>query len=76
MKLRMSKHFEDRVQDRGLNIDHVKKAIKEPDNKENIREGRFKVEKKIEGKTIRVVYYKEGFRDKKNHFILVTAYYL
>jgi hypothetical protein len=61
--------------ERGIQIDHVKKAIRDPDSKNTVFEGRTKVSKKIGSKTIVVIYWKDGFRDKEE-YILSTAYYL
>ena len=62
--------------ERGIQIEHVKKAVSDPDLKKTVFEGRIKVQKKIGSKTIVVIYWKEGFRDKKNEYIISTAYYL
>jgi hypothetical protein len=62
--------------ERGVQIDHVKKAIRNPDKKENVFEGRIRVIKKIGQKTIVVVYWRDEFRDKKDEYIISTAYYL
>jgi len=76
MILKFPNHFQERMLERGINIDHLKKAIKNPDSSKNVFEGRVEVTKKVEGKTIKVIYYKEGFRDRKNEYIIITAYYL
>ena len=75
-KLRLTAHFQERKVERGININHVKKAIQEPDNKGDTYEDKMWVEKRVDNKTIKVIYCKEGFRDKLNQFIVVTAYYL
>ena len=62
--------------ERGINIDHVKLAMREPDQKKTMFEGRIRVTKKIGKKTIEVIYSKEAFRDKKEEYMLITAYYL
>ena len=76
MILKFPNHFQERMLERGINIDHLTKAIKNPDSSKNVFEGRVEVTKKVEGKTIKVIYYKEGFRDRKNEYIIITAYYL
>ena len=76
MRLKFSLHCQFRIPERGIKIDHIKKAIKEPDTKQNAFEGRIKVQKKIDGKIIKVVYFKDKFKDKKEEYIIVTAYYL
>ena len=76
MHLKFPPHCQSRISERGINIDHVKKAITEPDNKKNLFEGRIQVNKKIGSKTIEVVYFKSAFRDKKEEYIIITAYYL
>jgi hypothetical protein len=36
----------------------------------------MKARKKYGQKTLEVVYFKEGFRDRKDEYIVVTGYYL
>ena len=62
--------------ERGIQIEHVKKAIRNPDLKKLVFEGRTKVQKKIGLRTIVVIYWRDGFRDKKDEYIISTAYYL
>jgi hypothetical protein len=76
MNLRLTSHFKDRLVERDISFDHVKKAMKEPDIRVSAEEGKMRAIKKIGTKTIEVVYFKEGFRDKKDEYVLVTAYYL
>ena len=78
MNLKFPLHFQYRLIERGIDVDHVKKAVRSPDSKEETFEGRIRVRKKIEGvdKEIEVIYFKEQFRDKKEEYIVVTAYYL
>ena len=76
MQLKLTRHFQDMMSYRGISIDHVKKAIMSPDEKEDVYDNKIKVTKKIGGKTIEVIYCKEGFRDKNNEYLVITAYYL
>lgn len=75
MNLKFPLHFQDRMFQRQIDVDHVKKAIRSPDTKENSFEGRIKITKKIDHRTITVIYFKEGFIDRKNDYIIITAYY-
>ena len=68
-------HFQGRMAERGIDIDHVKQAIERPDEKKPNPQG-IKVRKKIGEKTIEVVYSEEKFRDKHGHCLLITAYYI
>ncbi len=76
MKLKFSLHFQERIIERSLNVDHVKAAIRNPDTSEATFEGRRRVTKSIDDKKIEVVYFNEGFRDRKEEYIIITAYYL
>lgn len=76
MKLKLTRHFQDMMQHRGINLDHVKKALSDPDETGKSHGNVMKASKKIGSKTIEVVYCKEGFRDKPNEYLLITAYYL
>lgn len=64
------------MHERGIQIEHVKKAIRIPDSKRTVFEGKTRVEKKIGSKIIVVIYWKDGFRDRKDEYIISTAYYL
>ena len=72
--LKLTVHFQGRMAERNINIDHVKVAIEHPDEKKTDPEG-IKVTKKIEGKIIVVVYLEERFGDKPHQFLVITAYY-
>ena len=79
MVLKQSRHFQDRMQDRSLDFDHVKKAIRNPDTKKKIADSnKIKVTKKIDSKRIiEVVYYKDEFKtNKEDTYVLITAYYI
>lgn len=75
VRLKLTKHFQERFSQRNINLDHVKMAISTPDSKKNVFEGRIKITKKIGNKTIEVVYCKEGFKDKQDEYLLITVYY-
>ena len=67
--------MQDMIQFRNLNVDDVKSAIREPTWTKDAFEGKKKACKILnERRAIRVVYYKDGFRDT-NDFIVITAYY-
>lgn len=75
-RLKMTYHFQERMAQRSINLDHVRTAINNPDISGSGKGGEKWVVKKIGKKAIKVVYSKQGFKDKKNELILVTAYYL
>lgn len=76
MKLLFTRHFQHRMMERGIDVDHIKRAIKNPDFTEVTFEGRILVRKKIDDKrVIEVIYYKQGFKGA-NDPIIITAYYL
>ena len=76
MKLKLPKHFQERMVERDIDVDDIKNAIETPDKKKTVFEGRIVVTKKVGHKTIEVVYYTKGFREKKDEHIVITAYYL
>jgi hypothetical protein len=76
MKLKFGYHCQFRLYERAINVDHIKKAIMKPDNKEDAYEGKIKVQKKIGGKTIKVVYYQNTVKNKKEEYNIITAYYI
>lgn len=62
--------------ERGIDVDHIKRAIKNPDFTEQTFQGRMLVRKEIdERRVIEVIYYKQGFKDA-NDYVIITAYYL
>jgi hypothetical protein len=76
MKLKLTRHFQDMMTYRGIDIEHVKDAVRSPDSKNTVFEGRIRVKKKIGKKEIEVIYYRDGFKDKTDEYVVITAYYL
>lgn len=68
MKIRISIHAQIRSMERGIDIDKIKKVIKEPDFSEKQFENRIKVNKVIDGRNITVIYTKN-----KNEFVIITT---
>jgi hypothetical protein len=75
IRLKLTVHFQGRMPERNIDIDHVKRAIEQPDQKKPDPQG-VKVTKKVGEKTIVVVYSEEKFRDTAGQFLVITAYYL
>lgn len=73
---KVSKHAKERLSQRGIDIKHVKKAILKPDNTEKAYDDRICITKKIKNKLLKVIYSKDGFKDKPNDIIIITAFYL
>lgn len=67
--------MQSRLYERNIDIDHIKRTIKSPDEKYVDHEG-IKVRKKIGKKTLTVVYSSEKWRDQPDTYIIITAYYL
>lgn len=77
MRLKFPHHAQERIQERNINIDHIKKAISEPDFTKNVSDGRVRVTKKIDKKrAIEVIYCKEKAVKKSNDYLVITAYYI
>jgi hypothetical protein len=75
MRLKITVHAQERIAERHIDVDHIKRVINSPDVKKPDLQG-IKAIKKIGQKTLVVVYSKEGFRDRKDEFLTITAYYL
>lgn len=75
MRLKFTIHCQFRILERTLNVEHIKQAILKPDKKRDSF-GAIKVWKKIGKEEIVVVYSQDGFRDRKNDYFIITAYYL
>ena len=76
MKLKLTRHVQDMISFRGINISHIKQALLDPDETKDAYEGKTKAIKEVGEKTIEVVYCKEAFRDKGEEYLIITAYYL
>ncbi len=76
MNLKITNHCQYRIQERGISVEDIKEAIRNPDTKGEAYEGRTRVTKDFENRSIEVIYYKDGFKDRKEEYFLVTAYYL
>ncbi len=76
LRIKFPPHCQERIAERSLQIEHIKKAINEPDLQKVVFQGRVLVRKKIDEKRVlEVVYFKDGFRDT-NDIIIITAIYL
>ena len=75
IRLKLTVHFQGRMPERNIDLDHVKRAIQEPDEKKADPQG-VRAKKKIGDKTIVVVYCREPFKDKHDQYLIITAYYL
>lgn len=79
MLLKLTNHAQQRIEARSIDIEHIKKAIKDPESKEKLAEDKIKVTKKIRRAKIVVVYKRDSFMFKKKAddvFVIITAYYL
>jgi hypothetical protein len=77
MLLKITPHAQSRLLERGFSIDQLKKAVSDSDKKENVNEGAIKAYKKLaDGRTIVAIYKKDSFKDRKNCYIIITAYFL
>ena len=76
MNLKLTRHFQDMMQHRGVNLDHVKGALIEPDRLTDAFGGALKAVKSVDGRIIEVIYRKEKFADRKDEYLVITAYYI
>ena len=76
LRIKFPPHCQERINERSLQIEHIRKAINEPDLQKSTFKGRVLVRKKIdEERVIEVIYFKDGFRDT-NDIVIITAVYL
>ena len=73
MELKFPIHFQEKIIERGIDVDQIKQTIRKPDYQTSKPENRILVRKKVGDRTLEVVYAKGG---SKNKFIIITAYYL
>lgn len=72
MQLRFPIHFREKLVERGINVDHVKQAIQNPDYQIPKSEGRILARKRIDTRVLEIIYAKGS---SKNKFVIITAYY-
>ncbi len=71
MKIDVSLHAEYRLIARGIDIDNVKKVIRDPSQSTPQNDGRIKATKKLEnGRILSIIYIKQ-----KTNFVIITGYY-
>lgn len=76
IRLKFPQHMHARMVERGIDVDHIRKAINNPDLKEDAFQGRIRVTKELtDGRTMEVIYYREAFKGSKD-YVIITAYYL
>jgi len=68
MKVRISTHAQIRIIERDIDLDKIKKVIREPDSSSAEFGGRVRVSKIVENRNITVIYTKD-----KNVFVIITA---
>jgi hypothetical protein len=76
MKVKFTVHAQTRIEERNIAASRVVETLRKPDSTKPSYEGKIKVRKKFGKKTLEVVYFKEGFRDRKEEYTVVTAYYI
>jgi len=76
MRLKFTIHCQFRILERTLNVKHIKQAILKPDKQCDAENGAVKVWKSVGEKEIVVVYSRDGFRDRKNDYFIITACYV
>ncbi|MBI2086796.1 MAG: DUF4258 domain-containing protein [Candidatus Zambryskibacteria bacterium] len=74
MKLKFQIHFQQRIVERSIDVDHIKWAINNPDQTAQSFDDRVVVIKKIDFRKIKVVYIRP--KEKDNTYVIITAYYL
>lgn len=76
MNLKLGVHSQYRLMERGIDIDHVKAAVRDPDHTVKNDDGSIKAIKRIGKKKIVVIYSNSGFKDKKGEIFIRTCYYI
>ncbi len=76
MHLIFTKHFQDMVVDRNINIDHMKKSIINPDFAYRTSDGKIVARKSFNDTVLEVVYIKDFFGKAREQYRIITAYYI
>lgn len=70
MKIKFTKHAEDILKERNIDITFVEDAVRNPDWKEYAEDELWYAFKRVEGKVLRVV-----IKGRKKPYMIVTMYY-
>ena len=73
MDLKFPIHFQEKIIERSVDVDHIKQTIRNPDYQTLKPENRIISRKKIDSRTLEVIYVKGS---SKNKFVIITAYYI
>jgi hypothetical protein len=76
MNLKFSIHFQQAIIERNIDIDDLKKAIRNPDASHVSFGGRIVAQKKVNDKILEVVYVQSVASNMKNEYRIITAYYI
>jgi len=76
MNLKFSVHFQQAIIERNINIDDLKKVIRNPDVSHVSFGGRIVAQKAVNGKILEVVYIEGITSSKKTEYRIITAYYI
>lgn len=71
MKIQFTDHVKYRILERGIDVSQIKTVLKNPDSNKFAFNNKMKATKKLNGRTLEVVYIK-----KRAEVIIVTAYYI
>jgi len=76
--LKLTTHAQLRLQERGFTVEKLKQVLSRPDKIEKSEDGIIlKAWKRLgDGTELKVVYKKDNFRDKKNEYIIITAFFM
>ncbi|OHA89985.1 MAG: hypothetical protein A2832_01715 [Candidatus Zambryskibacteria bacterium RIFCSPHIGHO2_01_FULL_44_22b] len=72
MQLQFPLHFKEKIVERSIDVDRIKQTIRNPDYQVAETDNRILSRKKIDHRTLEVIYVKGS---SKNKFIIVTAYW-
>ncbi len=75
MLLQFTYHAQIRIEQRLVSIEDVKRAIRNPDSSKVGFEGRTIVSKKIDGRILEVVYFKDTEPHRKAYYRIITLYF-
>ncbi len=70
MRIKFTKHAEDMLKERNIDITFVEDAVRNPDWKESAEDELWYAFKRVEGKVLRVV-----IKGRKKPYTIVTMYY-
>lgn len=77
VRLKFTNHMQMRMNDRSIDMDHLKATIKKTDLTQKYGNGKVMVLRTIDkNRKLKVIYFKDGITRGLEDILIITAYYI